>query len=156
MKNRFKIHKLPKGKLPSAFILNQLKTCKRPRGLIFSTYKSLVLKKNELKSDVIFDKIINFGAYYIEDTFRNHKVVGWCIYIKGVINDEIGIQSMYFTRPLYRGLGLGTWLFSKVINYARRLKLPIWIYPDKDNSWFFRKIRNKYKTVRIENIYKIQ
>lgn len=155
MNKRFKIEKLPKKELPDTKILNQLKQCQRKHGLIYSTYKSLILKKDTINSDILFDKINNFNAYCIKDTFKNDEIVSWCIYIKGEIENNRGIQSMYFTRPLYRGLGLGSLLFSKVVNYAKKSGLPIWIYPYNDNKWFFRKIKNKYKNIIIENIYKI-
>lgn len=155
MSNRFKISKLPKLKLPSQYILNQLKQCQRKGGLIYSTYKSLIQNKETINTDILFEEIKDFGAFYIKDTFKKDEIVSWCLYINGRIDNKYGIQTMYFTRPFYRGLGLGTILFSKIVDYSKKINLPIWVYPYNDNKWFFRKLKNHFKDIKIKNIYKI-
>lgn len=151
---RFKIIKLPKRKLPSNIILNQLKQCQRKGGLIFSTYKALVSNKETLNTDIVFENINDFGGYYIIDKYKKDEIVSWCIFINGKINNKQGIQTMYFTRPFYRGLGLGTMLFDKIVKYTLVNNLIIWVYPYNDNKWFFRKLKNNFKNIKIENIYK--
>lgn len=152
---RFKFKKLPKTILPSKHTQNQLYNCQRPHGLIFSTYKSLITGKDTIKSDVMVD-VDDFNAISVIDNF-NKEIVGWMLYAKGAIYGQYdGYQTMYYVKPFYRGLGLGTKLFDIVAELGINDNKPVWVYPSNDNKWFFKKMKIKYPKLNLQNIYKIR
>ena len=160
MDKEFQLIYLPKKEFPDPKIQRQLARMHVEEGLIYDTYRACIDGTREYRNeDIIFDKVLNHWAFYIIEKQKPEKVIAWGIVIKGRYTgkNQDYIVGHYFTRPKYRGYGLGTMLFKESVKISHKNKdCPILVYPCNSNKWYFKKMKDRFPEANVQNVYKVE
>ncbi len=156
--SQLRIKYLPKNNFPKDDILIQLRRLHLRDGFIFDSYQACVAKSIEpyKHEDIIYSCVDDFWAFYVYDIAKPEKLLGWCLVVMGHSNtlDSSSICIQMYSNKKYRNMGIGTLMFRKCVNIAKRNNIPyILVYESDSNKKFFNKMRELHKGISILEVY---